>query len=377
AQLAGARVVVAPTARVRHRRATASGERGRRDAAGAWQRHQLRCVLKNYGARRRLRALSGVCVLALAEVLLALFVPARRHRRGAVAAWRWNRARRASLLTARRIVRETRQLPDRVVISRMVRSRHSQRLAGRAQPDGRGTAGDFAGGGSGDADDVLALGARRPHGYLHADLDRVSEWIGRLQRGELATGSLLAALAVLIFLLVGLRGVLAGPLPVVGDLARLPTGSALLGRFFGGSADPGWSHELSASPPAGALLGLVALVLGNSSAMALKVLLLGGVVIGAIGVLHLLGGISSRRGKATAAVVFVVAPFCWNAIARGDLPACVVLAVFPFLFGRLARASGLLPAPRRSSHPRTLPGWSFGALARDAVVIGLLLALVG
>ena len=149
AQVLGARVVVAPGARVRHLERLAGGERAvppdvapdmsrRTSARGAddggqratlqamQRRHELYAALKCYGPFHLVRVLPQVAVLAMAEMFVAA-VAGHRERAGAVAqAWRWNLAHRRVLRAARATIRAQRRIDDRTV--RRMQLRGSARL---------------------------------------------------------------------------------------------------------------------------------------------------------------------------------------------------------------------------------------------------------
>ena len=105
AQIAGARVIVAPDARVRHLELLASGERQLPDAvepvgSGSHpravsvqelqRRGELHAALKAYGPAHRLRVIPQIAVLAAAEILLFLVAGRRSRARAVAGAWRWN-----------------------------------------------------------------------------------------------------------------------------------------------------------------------------------------------------------------------------------------------------------------------------------------------
>src|SRR5487761_1394373 len=119
AHVAGARVVVAPGARVRHLELVAGGERPVPNGTGAspslqtlQRRHELRTVLTCYSPLHLLRVLPQAFVLALAEIVAASLVGDRRRVRSVIDAWRWNLSHRSELRARRRDVRELRALSD-------------------------------------------------------------------------------------------------------------------------------------------------------------------------------------------------------------------------------------------------------------------------
>src|SRR5579872_1428459 len=119
AQVAGARVVVAPAARVRHLEVVAAGVEPVLSGAdagvtlqGLQRRHELRTVLKCYSALHLLRVLPQILALNLGEVLVASVARDRARARAVVEAWRWNFRYRAELRVARRAVQRSRLVSD-------------------------------------------------------------------------------------------------------------------------------------------------------------------------------------------------------------------------------------------------------------------------
>ncbi|MEA2972822.1 MAG: hypothetical protein QOG82_1280, partial [Actinomycetota bacterium] len=113
AQVAGARVVVAPAAVVRHLEAL-----GLREGFGPATRrrlrlqHQLRAVLTCYGPWHRLRVLPQIAFLTMVEVVYAFVAGRRELAVDLLGAWRWNRRHRGEVRAARARVAATRALPD-------------------------------------------------------------------------------------------------------------------------------------------------------------------------------------------------------------------------------------------------------------------------
>ena len=102
AQVAGARVVVAPSARVRHVQVARSGSRTVGDAAVLRRRHELRAVLKNYEHLHRLLVVLDLAAGSVAEVSIALVRGERERAKRVGDAWWWNWRHRRSLRRARK-----------------------------------------------------------------------------------------------------------------------------------------------------------------------------------------------------------------------------------------------------------------------------------
>lgn len=119
AQVAGARVVVAPAARVRHLELLAGGLRQApvdepgRSLRDLQRRHELYVVLKVTSARRLVRVLPQLLVLGAAELVVALVTGHRARARAVAGAWLWNLRNRAAVRAGRRSVAAARRVPDR------------------------------------------------------------------------------------------------------------------------------------------------------------------------------------------------------------------------------------------------------------------------
>lgn len=309
AQVAGARVAVAPQAVVRHVDRESVGAGAGTEPVLLRHRHQLRSVMKNYGLVRRAWATVQLGLAGLAAVLVAIAAGRRDDARRELRAWTWNLARRRSLAEARHHLREIRQVPDRSLVRRMAPRFRSKR--------------------SGD----LPL--------------QVPERVGDGARpGRRLSASSATILAVLVVLgVIGLRNVLFSPLPIVGQLVSMHPATTLLARYLGGLPSAG---AVRPGPPAFALVGTLGVVLLNSSATAWKVIELGSLVLGAVGAARMTRPWTSKRAPAVAAIVFFVLAFGWNAVATGNVEAAVSIGAAPFILARLARAGGLMPGAGRA-----------------------------
>jgi GT2 family glycosyltransferase len=349
AQAAGARVTVASQARVAHHQLTSSGCRGERDPRLLQRRHELRSALKNYSGLRQPLVVLELLALGLAEMVVATLNGERERARRVVRAWRWNLARRSSLRSDRRHLRQLRQVPDRELVRRMLAPSRLRRFV-RPEETGFGP-------------------TRFRHavsGIEHAlEVDRLESWWTRVQQGEVPAAQLSLAAALVVLGLAGTRDLLFSKMPMLGDFVRLAPGTNLLGRYLSGVVSGG---VVRPAPPGFAVLGLFGLVLGNSTSLGLKVLELGSLVLGAVGVSRLCRPFLSSRGRLAAAAAFVALPLAWNDIATGGVQAAVALGAAPFILARLARATRLAPfVAEPAGQPASLLG--------EVAPFGLLLAV--
>ncbi|MGH9169309.1 MAG: glycosyltransferase [Acidimicrobiales bacterium] len=376
ARLAAARVVVAPQAVVRWERPPATS-RLDPGAMAARRAGEMRAVLKNYGVFRRLLALLKLFLLLGGDSIAAPLSGSGERARARRVAWRWNKVHRQSLGEMRKAVHQFRQVNDSAVVAAMS-GRGPFRRVTRA-PASHGGADAVAGEPAETAAVAIASGAGGRHGggLAKHDSDRLTDLVVRLQHGDVAAGPPIGTAVLALIVLVGLRGVVFGDLPVVGQLVPGQTGWHLVGQYLGGAGGAGWGgvHVVS---PAYALVGVLAGILGNSYSLAIKVLYLSGLVLGAIGTARLIKHLSGSRSRLVAALAFVASPLVWNVMAHGDLQASSALATLPFVMLRLARAGGMPPfaaSPAEAGKAATGYQWHFFELLGEVVPLGLLLAL--
>src|SRR6516225_8650105 len=262
-QVAGSRVVVAPDARVRHREVVAGGvvplavagvgpARGRRAITmqALQRRHELRAVLKCYTRIHLIRVLPQAALLALGEVLVALLARDGDRVRAVAGAWNWNARRLTELSLLRGQLAEHRLFPDSEV--RRLQLRGSARLSrylSRLSHQGIEAANSVAvARGRADRDDERAevavltgsVGLAFSEDSDFDDLDDLGRRAGRdrfgrrVRRAPLSTGRqrLVALLVALLVIAVGTRELFFGSLPLVGQLAPLPSWSTTWHHFF-------------------------------------------------------------------------------------------------------------------------------------------------
>ena len=345
AQVAGARVIVAPGARVRHLEALTAGRRdggrgqagqrgvedGRVDAAELRDRlrplqlrHRLRSVLKNYGPFHLIRVVPQLLVLVLAELAYALVTGRRRTAAAIAGAWTWNLRRAGELRRLRRELRRIRAMPDSEVRRLQVRgsARFTAFLRGQLAGEDRARVLTAAG-------RDLAVSLRDLRVPLVA-------WGG-----------------IALVLLVGSRHLLGRPLPVLGELVPFPDSPATFLRLFvSGWRTSGLGSEGSA-PAAFGLLGVAGVVLLGAMGVLQKLLVLGALPAGVLGAYRLALPLVSVRARLVAAVAYAAVPLPYNALARGRWGGLLAYALAPWVLARLLRAADLTP---RGDGEDELPG---------------------
>ncbi|HEX7442884.1 MAG TPA: glycosyltransferase, partial [Acidimicrobiales bacterium] len=123
---------------------------------------------------------------------------------------------------------------------------------------------------------------------------------------------LLAGLLVVI----GSRGVLTGRLPALGQFTPFPSWSSTFAQFFTGWHPSGVGTTAPATP-ALAISGVVGTVLLGAMGLTQKVLIFGCLPLGAWGTVRLLRPFGSQRAALVAGLAYLAVPLPYNALALG------------------------------------------------------------
>jgi len=344
AQVAGARVLVAPQARVRHHNGSVRHPEDAVDQDGIQSRNHLRTMFKSYSLLTLLRVVPQAMVVTLVEAVVALFARRWGEARQLSSAWFWNIRRLNRLRPLRRAVHRSRAVPDSEV--RRLQVRGSVRLTNYLQR--------------------RLHAEERARAIVLAGHDLVeSVWQGPARAAAALLGLLTLAL------LVGSRELLTGRIPAVGQLAPFPRPSTLLTHFVDGWRTTGLGSE-SAAPPMLAILGFLGTVLLGGVGLLQKLLVLGVWPVAAVGAWRFGRHLGSPLGRLVGVIAYLAVPLPYNSLARGRWGGLLAYAVAPWLLAALLRLTGL--APFRSAPPASgaddTPNW------RDVVLLGLGLALV-
>lgn len=423
AQVAGARVVVAPGARVRHLERLAAGARplplGAPSLQALQRRHELRIVLIAYSRFHLLRVLPQLVVLSAGEMVLSLFTGNRRRAVALWHAWRWNWSRRKELRAARAALAERRRLADaevrRLQLHGSARLTHYfRRLFAQGMEAAHGAVPAVPEAHPAPAADaalpsvtVLGVPAEElavpggvtgapgsrvlhdPHGSEaivgqgHPGLDGMAgheqgAWAGAHADNGAAPapagryGRIVTFAVVALVLVVGSRQLLGSGFPFFGGLLPLPSWSTLLHRFAAGWQTQGLG-SLNPTSPATGPLGVGALLLGGSSVLLQKVVVLGCIPLGAWGMSRLVRPFAHTRARVAACVAYVALPVAYDALAQGRWDTLLAYAAAPWIVARLAQASGLEPFVSVGRHSPRRRGQRLG---RQVVVLGLIEAVL-
>lgn len=314
--LLGARVMIAPAARVRHLEAL--GERRPvDDRRRLLARHRLRTTMVAYGRWNRIRVVPQAVVIALVEMVYGVLAGRPDRARDVFSAWTWNFRRRRQIRARRRVVQESRQVGDAEIREMQVRgsARFSSFL--RGQVDGR--------------DDRVSSFTRSSR-----------DLAGAVRAGSRQlTGTFAIILGLL--LVIGSRELIFDELPVLGEFARFPDGpGTFLETWWSGWRRTGLGAA-GPQPTAYGLLGVLGTVALGFMGLLRTVLILGTVPLGALGAWRLARPIGSARASVAAFAVYLAIPVPYNAVARGSWSGLLVYAVSPWLLLLMGKASGVAP----------------------------------
>jgi GT2 family glycosyltransferase len=163
-----------------------------------------------------------------------------------------------------------------------------------------------------------------------------------------------------LLVVIGSRGVLTGRLPALGQFTPFPSWSSTFSQFFTGWHPSGVGTSAPATP-ALAISGVVGTVLLGAMGLTQKFLIFGCLPFGAWGAIRLLRPFGSQRAALVSGLAYLAVPLPYNALALGRWGALVVYAGAPWVLATLARSTGLEPFVRTAGVPTA------GAGADDGV----------
>ena len=314
AQMAGARVMFVPGAVARHRGLLAS-RTAVGDARLTETRHALRSMLVNHGRISLAVFVPAAVLMAVCEILIAVFTARIGRVRDVVSAWAWNISRLDIVLERRRANAQVRTVRQADVTA--LQYLGSVRLTSFLRRQ-------FGG----EPDALIGAAGPGVFGGLRTGTTRLP-WIAWA-----------LALGIVLF---GSRGLLTSGVAAVGDFAALPASALdLLSTWWGG-----WSERNAGAPSSnlGVLvyLGLAGSLLGGSMALVRTLSVVAALVVGLAGAYRLLGATGSRRAQAATLFAYLLVPLGPVSVASGSIAGLVGYAAAPWMLRELLRASRTAP----------------------------------
>lgn len=340
AHVAGARVLVAPSAVVAHLEALGV-RRPVDDRRRLQARHRLRAMRVSQTLGTRIRTVPEAAVLSLAEMVQAVLLGHFRRARDVGSAWLWNTRHRASARRRRELLAGIRRVDDGEVHG--FQSRGSARLSGFLRT--RVVRSDAAAGGR--------------------------EFVSNLRSARSST-AFLTWLAIVAYLLVGSRELVLRGVPAVGDFVSLLGPGEMFSRWTSGWQSVGLGASGS-SPTGFGVLGALGVVFLGATGVLRSVVILGLWPLGALGMWRFTRPIASTRARLLATVIYTVIPVAPNAMAQGQWGTLVVYAMLPWVIAQIAAASRI--APFGVIGDAVGPGVRERSLRHRIVLTGVLVAL--
>jgi len=343
----GARVLIAPVTRVRHREALA--ERGTvDDRRRQLARHRLRTSLIAYGWWHRARVLPQALLVTVLEALYSLVTGHPGQARDVLGAWPWNLRRLGQVRARRKVLRERRTVSDREVRELQVpgSARFSAFLRSqihRARADGGPS---------------MASSSRDLAGAVRDSSRQLTVAFG---------------VVLVLLVLVSSRDLIVDGVPAIGEFARFPSAGDLLGTWWSGWRRAGLGSP-GPQPTGDGVFGVLGLVFLGATGLLRTVLIIGSVPVGALGAWRLAKPLGSRRASVTSLAVYLAIPVPYNALASGSWSGLLVYALSPWLLLALGRASGAAPFGPANADPDE-PAASLVRRSPLQAVFGLALAL--
>lgn len=310
----GARVVVVPSARVRHRGKLRQRRPDLRHGL-LRARHRMRSVATLTGASRLPARSIELVLLTLTELVVGLFT-ARFGQ-----AWNSFRAlgglvpRTPSLLARRRQIKPIRRVPEREVYS-------------------------LQEGGSARLNSYLR--SRETATYVGSGV-QVRRW------RQSPTAAVLAWVAVIAGVVIGGRSFFDGGLPPVGEFLAFPDSPRVLLETFLSGWNPNGAGATSPNPTGWATLSGLSVFTLFHMGLLQTLFVLGLLVVGPAGAWRLAAVFPSTRARIAALLVYALSPLVSGAMSGGRLTVLVAYAAIPWVLHLVRRAAGVETADPSSA----------------------------
>ena len=311
ANLSGARVVVVPAARARHREQLVQRRPDLAHHLNA-AHHRVRTVATLTGGLRLPLVLVQTLLLSLLEIVVGLFTGRLGEAVASLRATVGLVPRVASIVRRRREVASLRHVPYREVAGLQIRG--SARLASYL----------------------------RTREQQHMSVDHSAVGLGRFTRNT--AGQVAAWVSILVLAAVGSRSFVMHGVPAVGDFLRFPDrASALLGQYWSGW----WAHGLgqTTSAPTGiAILGAIGIFTFGHMGLLHTVAVLAWLPIGYLGAWRVMSIFPSSRARIAGLVVFASVPLPYSALGAGRWGVVVAYGASPWVVHLLRKIALIEPA---------------------------------
>lgn len=306
AHLTGARVVVAPDARVRHREALVE-RRPDLNHGTLRSRHRMRAVATLTGGSRLFGRSLQMVVLTVVEVVVGLFTGRLGEALSSLRALIGLVPRTPAIVARRRSIRGQRMVPEREVLG--LQGRGSSRL-------------------------TSYLRGKETTTFVNADTT-VRRW------REASFGPLLAWFCVVLGVVIGSRSFIRHGVPAVGEFLPFPSSPRQLITDYRSSFDPRSYGATAALPTGWAALGVLSAVALFRMPLLMTMSVVGLYLLGALGAWRLATVFPSNRARIACMVVYVGCPLVPGLLGTGAWGALVWFAALPWLLHLVRRVAGI------------------------------------
>ncbi|MFP5487239.1 MAG: glycosyltransferase, partial [Acidimicrobiia bacterium] len=306
AHLTGARVIVVPDARVRHRERL---EERRPDLhhRALRSRHRMRTVATLTSGARLLARSIQLVLLTVAELVVGLFTGRFGEALSSLRALGGLIPRTGSIVARRRAIRGQRVVHEREVLS--LQDRGSSRLNSYLR--GKETA-----------------------TFVGADTT-VRRW------REASFGPLLAWFLVVLAVVIGSRSYLRDGVPAVGEFLPYPDSPRDLWASYRSSFDGRGVGATAANPTGWALLSIASVVAVFRMDLLMTMSVVGFALVGALGAWRLATVFPVNRARIAGMIVYVGSPLLPAALGRGEWSTLAWFAALPWMVHLVRRVVGL------------------------------------
>jgi GT2 family glycosyltransferase len=311
AHLSGARVVVVPAAKARHRERLVLRRTDLPHHTLA-ARHRVRSVVTLTGGLRLPLVLVQMLLLCVLEMIVGLFTGRLGEAFASLRATVGLIPRIGSIIRRRREVSSLREVPYREVAGLQIRG--SARLASYL----------------------------RTREQLHMSVDQSAVGVRRFTRNT--AGQIAAWMSVMILALIGSRAFLLHGVPRIGEFVGFPTSTrVLLGDYWSGW----WGHGLGrtmAAPTGIGVLGVLGIASLGHMALFNTLAVLAWLPIGYYGVWRLMSIFPSSRARIVGLIAFAAVPLPYNALAAGRWGVVVAYGALPWIIHLMRKIARIEPA---------------------------------
>ena len=283
AHLTGARVVVAPDARVRHRERLRE-RRTDLNHRTLQSRHRMRTVATLTGGSRLLGRSIQMILLTLGEIVVGLFTGRLGEALSSLRALLGLVPRTPAIIQRRRAIRGQRAVPEREVLG--LQDRGSSRL-------------------------TSYLRGKETATYVGTE-STVRRW------REASFGPVLAWFCVIAAIVIGSRSFIRHGVPAVGEFQAFPDEPVVAAHDYRSSFDPRAFGATAPVPTGWAALAIASTLTLFRMPLLMTVSVVGMCLLGALGAWRLATVFPSNRARIGAMVVYVGTPLVPGMLQRGD-----------------------------------------------------------